>query len=38
MENSISMNMGRIIKGTRRKKKECEVNQAGPEGLNGRKN
>lgn len=34
MENSLSMNTGRIIKGTRRKNKECEVNQTGPEGLN----
>lgn len=38
MENSLSINMGRIIKRTRRKNKECEVNQADPEGLNGRKN
>lgn len=37
MENSLSMNTGRIIKGTRRKNKECEVNQTGPEGLNGGK-
>lgn len=38
MENNLSMNMERIIKGTRGKHKECEVNPAGPQGLSGEKN